>query len=243
MTPTKNVILALLLTYIPLCALITESDSIVSTLSSSLQTSQAASTLVFFDLDNTVGYCKATTYNPYTWAKLLTCSSQHSVFDRMHHMLALEPIEPTLPQTIKDMQAQGIIVVGLTARPHFILDATLNQLQKIDIQFSNTHPAPCNFANPAVQYENGVIFCGNTNKGDALVQFLQHYNLTPDQIIFFDDMKKNIEEVDAALKNVNMDGLCVHYTGRSSILSTLGNWITYKLRKDRNPNNDPIIAI
>lgn len=63
-------------------------------------------------------------------------------------------------------------------------------------------------------YEGGIIF-GNgpgSNKGKVLLSFLKKVAVQPKRIVFVDDSKKNVVAVAQALKEANIENVCIHYT-------------------------------
>jgi FMN phosphatase YigB (HAD superfamily) len=130
-----------------------------------------------------------------------------------HHRWMV-PIEPDTVSMVKSLQKRGITVIALTARGLYLYYRTLEQLNKIDIDFTHTSPreavAPYGVKNQSL-YSHGIIFAGSLNKGDVLTHWLEQLQFHPQKIIFVDDKLKNIESVADAMKKANYPFVGIRY--------------------------------
>lgn len=72
-------------------------------------------------------------------------------------------------------------------------------------------------ANPAsaavtVEYEQGVFLTSGQDKGKVLLDLLQRIDRQYDRVILVDDGKRNIDNMQAALREAGIDYLGLHYT-------------------------------
>lgn len=152
-------------------------------------------------------------------------------------------IESTSPLFIKNLQAQEIRLMALTAamtRPfgvHYLPKMRYEELQRHGIDFSSafpevhqlslTHVNMCSRSFP--MFYSGVL-CSNGDyqrqteasaKGKVLCEFLKKVNWTPTKIVFIDDKRYHLEEMEQTLHefdpHITYQGL--HYIGAQSILS------------------------
>ncbi len=130
-------------------------------------------------------------------------------------------VEQETPQIIQDLQAKGVKVMALTAALTGYLREVFGEARIEELRHSALHGLGINFENTfdfkevtfktIPPYRNnhptffkGLLFSngeqGAHNKGTVLVTFLKHANFTPKIVIFVDDRKKNLEQVELALK-------------------------------------------
>jgi hypothetical protein len=112
------------------------------------------------------------------------------------------PVEKETVSLVKKLQNKNVTVIGLTARSLDLCYRTIEQLDKVGIRFdvSNPHECPIKYGTdkPAL-YVDGIIFCGNYNKGEVLVSWLKQIDYQPSKVIFVDDKLKNVKSVERAL--------------------------------------------
>lgn len=183
-------------------------------------------TLVIFDICNTLG-APPTDLGSDQWFSALFqqgMNDSHSTDEALSKALApycyaqhhrwLEPIEPDTVETVKSLQQRGITVIALTARGLYLFYRTLEQLHRIDIDFTHTSPrkavTPYGVKNQSL-YSHGIIFAGALNKGDVLKHWLEQLQFQPKKIIFVDDKLKNIESVAHAIKTTNYPFVGIRY--------------------------------
>jgi len=183
-------------------------------------------TLVVFDICNTLG-APPTDLASDQWFSALfqqgmndgksvdeALSKALSPYCYAQHHRWLEPIEPDTVDTVKTLQQRGITVIALTARGLYLYYRTLEQLNRIDIDFTHTSPrepvAPYGMKNQSL-YSHGIIFAGSLDKGDLLLHWLDQLQFRPKKIIFVDDKSKNIEAVAHAMKKANYPFIGIRY--------------------------------
>ncbi|TET36285.1 DUF2608 domain-containing protein [Candidatus Dependentiae bacterium] len=183
-------------------------------------------TLVIFDICNTLG-APPTDLASDQWFSALfqqgmndgrpvdeALSTALAPYCYAQHHQWLVPIEPDTVSTVKSLQQRGITVIALTARGLYLFYRTLEQLHKIDIDFTHTSPRKAvvsyGVKNQSL-YSHGIIFAGSLNKGDVLKHWLEQLKFQPKKIIFIDDKLKNIETVADAMKTANYPFVGIRY--------------------------------
>lgn len=141
-------------------------------------------------------------------------------------------IDEQTPCYLHELYSQGIPTIALTSNltgqlAHVAnLESRKSQvLQKFGIDFSASAPFP----EPIIFYDlptyrgnhsvftKGILFANGYTcpKGDVLVQFLQVAAQCPQRIVFIDDRKENLQNVEQALQkydpSIQFEGL--HYLG------------------------------
>lgn len=187
-------------------------------------------TLLVFDLDNTI-IMPAQTLGGEEWYDYLvekyrqeyadqkepeaeTKAIDRAVLDwnAVHETTAVVPVKEEIPPLIARQQEKGAITVGLTARSLELSGATRRQLLSVGIDFNK---AAALQKSPALQelkdngeFDNGVLFAGKNTKGEVLLEFLRITKLQPGKIIFVDNKRHHLENVEKALADMPTD-----YTG------------------------------
>lgn len=127
----------------------------------------------------------------------------------------VRPLEANFVPILLKLQNQGIVVMGLTHRQTSIVDSTFKQVASLGFDFSKTAPSKKSFRVPAkapTLYSQGILFVSDYNrKIDVFEAFLSMINQTPKKIVFIDDKRKNVEELENLTKN-KIEYIGVHYT-------------------------------
>ncbi len=127
----------------------------------------------------------------------------------------VRPVEPEFVALIQALQEKGVRVMGFTHRQPSVVDSTVRQVRSLGLEFD----APSSWAGRTVQIngpalcESGILFVGDYNKkGDVLAAFLDLSEPKPERIVFMDDKRKNVEELEPLAAELKIDYLGVHYT-------------------------------
>jgi len=182
--------------------------------------------LVLFDLDNTLiepteeigsdqWFSGAVTYakNKKKIQALDAVRKVLPLYYKLQDNVVLKPVEKITLNVIKSLKEKHI-VMGLTARSVPLVGQTTERLSKLGFSFSYD---TCFFqkklsVDPAC-LKNGILFCGNNDKGEALFELLNFLNIYPELVIFIDDKYANVEKLNNQFqdkKAVNFIG--IHYT-------------------------------
>lgn len=194
-------------------------------------------TLVVLDIDNTL-MRPATHLGSDEWFSHLvqekvaqgmdTISAIRNVlplYFHIHFIIDLVPTEPHLHEEITRIACRCEHIVCLTSRSPNIVQRTVMQLAKNKLHFympeHQERVVNC-------LYLNGVIFCGNTDKGQVLCTFLDDIAYVPEVIIFVDDKEKYIHAVEAAAQKRNISCIGLRYAGCDHHVKNFDSHATYK---------------
>jgi len=87
------------------------------------------------------------------------------------------PVTPTTAATIQALQANGVLVCGLTARYSELAKVTEKELESIGVRLGLASPFPACLedADLRLTVHNGVIYCNNQDKGVVLKEVLERF--------------------------------------------------------------------
>jgi hypothetical protein len=127
----------------------------------------------------------------------------------------VKSVEPDFIPAMKVAQQRGIVTMGLTHRQPSLANSTIRQLSSLDWSFYPTAPAKNTFIVPSTTptiYTQGVLFTGEYNKkGEIFVRFLSITGQRPEKVIFIDDKRSHVEDVEKALMEQGIECIGIHY--------------------------------
>ena len=119
---------------------------------------------------------------------------------------------------MQTLQNRGVVVMGFTHRQPKAAETTLRQVRSLGFDFRITAPFIDGIEIPAKTpacYSQGILFAGDYNKKiDILNPFLSLIQMKPKKIVFIDDKRKNVDELEA-LTGQGIEYIGVHYTAIS----------------------------
>ena len=202
-----------------------------------------AKTLIIFDIDNTLLKTKSHLgsdqwfYATVHYHENKGMSHQDAINATLPHLLQIMfhswmlPVEPATVKIVNNLQKRGTTVIALTARSLDLTYRTIEQLDHVGIHFIGKGPAKCPIkygsAQPAL-YINGIIFCGNYDKGEVLAYWLTQINYHPRKVIFIDDKMKNIKSVEEALHKRGYPFVGIRYGYLDDFIKTINQEVIEK---------------
>lgn len=133
----------------------------------------------------------------------------------------VKPVEEAFIPVLTQMQQQDIVVMALTHRQPSIADSTLRQLESLQLNLHNSAPFQDILVVPSstpTLYKDGVLFTGEYNKkGEIFVRFLSIIGQKPQKVLFIDDKRGHVEDVEKALTSQGIDYTGVHYTANEKV--------------------------
>ncbi len=92
----------------------------------------------------------------------------------------------------------------------------MRQVTSLGFDFTKTAPSKGSFivpsANPTL-YLQGILFVSDYNKkGDVFLPFLSMIKQIPKKVVFIDDKRKNVEELEQALSKHGIEYIGIYYT-------------------------------
>ncbi|MDR0393083.1 MAG: DUF2608 domain-containing protein [Puniceicoccales bacterium] len=145
-------------------------------------------------------------------------------------------MDPSVPETIRDLQSRNICNMALT----FLIVCSLegkdfvqwriDQLKKLGIDFSSAFGAYTEVHLEEIlredglevskekwmyapTYKDGVLLTHNFSKGRCLGSLLRRLNRVPERIFFVDDLEENVLSVGQLCKELGIGFMGIHYTG------------------------------
>lgn len=127
----------------------------------------------------------------------------------------VQSVEQAFLPSLAPFQKQGIVMMGLTHRQPSLVESTLRQLRSLEWTFQPTAPFKDSLVVPSstpTMYQEGVLFTGEYNKkGEIFVRFLSLIRQKPKKILFVDDKRSHVEDVEKAVVAQGILYLGVHY--------------------------------
>lgn len=207
-------------------------DLIIDLIYEEIETKGSKNLLVVFDIDKTL----LETVNCLPGPNAITNSLLF--FEKRVRFCNGDLTSIKAPALINELKSLNIPVMALTARRSAILEATLSQLEKRLVvdedepagELSLTFETAPSYSDEQVTLDfkafgifnkdlaikRGVAMAGGGNKGHALKTFLKHHkDLSGEdfnRIIFIDDNRRNIRNLEEAFENTKEYMSIVHYT-------------------------------
>lgn len=180
---------------------------------------------VFFDIDNTLLSASDGT-NLVSWANgferyIRTQYAQRNNLSLVqqdwlvaHYIteyvttMQTQPVEQDAVNIIKTLQQRSTNIIALTARPHETAAISVQQLARCGINLADHLLSPKAFHIPTLKYpitfQDGIISCGNTPKGQAAVHLFNMTNIKPKSVVLIDDTAPYLEEMAQTLAQENI---------------------------------------
>ncbi len=184
-------------------------------------------TLVVFDIDNTLLSPKQRLGTDQWYESLLRDNIKNGMSEdaAIQHAIQLwinvqkktdvRPIETSTPALVRELQAKGIRVMALTARPTDLAEVSLRQLKSLGIDFKKSSRLKDGVQIVGAQdtlTQGGVVFVGpKNNKGMILSQLLKTEKILASKIVFADDKSKHVNNVEKALSDSNVPYIGFRY--------------------------------
>lgn len=139
----------------------------------------------------------------------------HAVFHQVWRLSEPRLVDERIPDVIRRFQKQGIKVLGLSNRDPSLAYVTSDQLCRLNIDLTRSSLDSDDFkvfAATETHYVEGILFVGDMgDKGKALNAFLRMVLQRPDKVVFVDDRMRNVSNVGAALRDLNIEYVGVWY--------------------------------
>ncbi|HSX27129.1 MAG TPA: DUF2608 domain-containing protein [Chlamydiales bacterium] len=135
-------------------------------------------------------------------------------WDRFMNHCPIRTPEPEIASLVKKVQKRCAASFALTSRHPPLSNLTLRQLKQLDIDFSRHAPASVLLKTPhPTHWEEGILFASHHNpKGTLFRQFLEKSKKQPPKIVFIDDTKHHLLDMEMELEKLGIEFIGVHYT-------------------------------
>jgi len=131
----------------------------------------------------------------------------------VQNRVVLKPVEEEKTvETIHDLK-ELYWVMGLTARSLPLVDLTVKKVSDLGFLFSfGSYSFQKKLSVDSVRLKDGILFCGNNDKGEALLELLSVLKINPKTIIFIDDKYANVEKLDKIFQSrKDIEFIGIHY--------------------------------
>ena len=132
----------------------------------------------------------------------------------VQHFVPVRLVDPAAQTVIEKLQDSKTVVVALTAREPLEMEHTRKQLDSAGIALSNGS-FPEHLSLPASHYsiyDDGVIYCGDSTKSEALIAFFQEVGYVPKKVIFVDDKLSQLQELEKTLEQMGIQFVGIRFS-------------------------------
>lgn len=120
---------------------------------------------------------------------------------RVHSATSVVPVDQNCALFIRNLQNEGVHVIGQTCDPSSLGYLTGDQLALLGIDLKRTAIPRYDVELKEGDYMEGILFVhGEEKKGSSLIALLEAIEVTPKRILFVDNEEKHVRDVDSALK-------------------------------------------
>lgn len=124
-------------------------------------------------------------------------------------------VEDSISKIIQELQNNNFPIMCLTTQRFALGPRTSYQLKKHGIYIENTAPNKENIffmnQNLGVLFFEGILFTNGTHKGKTFFKFCNLTNIHPKKIVFINDKKANLEEIEETSKELNIPFIGLRY--------------------------------
>lgn len=137
-------------------------------------------------------------------------------WEAIRHITDVKIVEKGTDEIIDVMQKNNIVIMGLTTQGLALATRTVVQLNSLSIHLERTAPSTHDsyFINGknGVLYRKGVLFTSGTSKGEALIKFFDLIDYHPKRVIFINDKKTHLHDVEKSVELSGMDFIGLRYS-------------------------------
>ncbi len=182
--------------------------------------------LVVFDLDNTIMQAGQTLGSDQWFDHRIEQQKAKGIaveeavktavkeWEAINYKGTVSLVEKTTPSIVRSLQDDGIVTMGLTARPATFMNQSLKQLRQLNVPlYKNTisEEVITIKAKDVATFKEGLMSVGGNNKGTILVELMNKVDFHPERVLFVDDKVKNVTNVDKALNDVSIPSFAFRY--------------------------------
>jgi len=153
-----------------------------------------------------------------------------AAWEAVRHITRVQVVEEGTAEIIQKLQQAHSPVMGLTTQGLTLATRTVNQLKSLGIDLTTTAPSQEDhyFINGknSVLYRHGILFTSGTAKGEALLTLLDKLNYPVQHILFINDKKTHLEDVEKSLINKGIAFTGLRYNYRDKKIASFRKEIT-----------------
>jgi hypothetical protein len=125
-------------------------------------------------------------------------------WEAVQNVTQVKLVEPYILDFLRSVQKDTALqVMGMSTRGLGLAKRTVHQLETLSIDLSKTAPSrkELPFLNSrAILFRKGVFFTACTHKGKALKMFLDEIGYHPQQVVFVNDKRGHLRQVEETLE-------------------------------------------
>lgn len=183
-------------------------------------------TLFIFDIDNTIMeptqtlgsdqwfYHRKDQYLKKGYSPQEALESALAEWMSVQNLTRVKLVEEKIAAIIASLQHEKKGLIGLTTRGLGLATRTIEQLHSLKVDLSLAAPISKEFLlkEPrGVLYRKGILFTAGAHKGKALATFLAEMEELPKKILFINDKRSHIAEVEEACLALNIPFVGLRY--------------------------------
>lgn len=136
-------------------------------------------------------------------------------WEAVRHITQMQLVEPGTEKIIQDLQNQGYMVMGLTTQGLALATRTSQQLADQQINLTLTAPTKEDHYflvnHHGILFRNGILFTSGRSKAEAMEKLCTAMNLHPKKMIFVNDKKDNLQDLERYALNRGIDFTGLRY--------------------------------
>jgi len=121
-------------------------------------------------------------------------------WEAIRHLTKVKIVEQGTEKIIQEMQKKKFVMIGLTTQGLALATRTVQQLQSLQIDLSQTAPTKNDIVftigKHSVLFRHGILFTSGTDKGEALFKLLGMVGFLPEKIVFINDKATHLQDVE-----------------------------------------------
>jgi hypothetical protein len=149
------------------------------------------------------------------------CSGQQSLekslaeWEAVRHLTKMEIVESGIPANIIKIQDEGYVTMALTTQGLALATRTKQQLLGYTIDLKRSSPAQedvyFTIDGHGILFRGGILFTAGFHKGQALFKLLHQLHYRPERIVFINDKRSHILEIEETAKQEGIEFIGLRY--------------------------------
>lgn len=141
----------------------------------------------------------------------------YTLWKSIQEVTGVQPVEEGVFRLISLLQHNQIPILGLTSRDRDLIEITFKQLKSVELDnvFTCDYPSQSLEAKHICHFSRGTVFCGDNPKNEGLKAFFDLISFKPKKIVFVDDQKEHLYELEEMAFHENIDFVGMQYMGSS----------------------------
>jgi hypothetical protein len=136
-------------------------------------------------------------------------------WEGVRHLTGVCAVEEYTSSIVADLQKKGVCLMGLTTQGMALATRTVQQLASLGMDLSLTAPRQEDYYflnGRGVLFHRGLLFTAGSAKGKAVLSFLAACDYQPQQVVFINDKRSHLEDVENALSDRGIPFVGLRYS-------------------------------